>query len=148
MHHFSNNGGFSHKEQWPDLQKQYLYLFFPSLHLKMKHPFLTNGFSCIKGLRLKDIQVPDVVIYGSTKGVTLNCSYDLEDDDLYSIKWFKQHTQNGRETGHDNSSSRADVSSWNEFYRFQPSLDIKEDYPDTQVYRTKGIHVDVSSFLL
>ncbi|RWS27626.1 beat protein-like protein, partial [Leptotrombidium deliense] len=46
----------------------------------------------------------------------LNCSYDLEDDILYSIKWYK----NGIE-----------------FYRFIPSDGPKE-------YKLNGIYLDMS----
>ena len=74
--------------------------------------------------------MPDRSVYG--EGVTLNCSFDLEEDDLYSIKWFQQRSHRGS-------------VDWDEFYRFQPKS--KSD-ADIQVYPTKGINVDVSHVII
>ncbi|RWS18488.1 beat protein-like protein, partial [Leptotrombidium deliense] len=49
--------------------------------------------------------------------VWLNCSYDLETDQLYSIKWYRNDQ---------------------EFYRYLPN-----DYPPAQVFTTKGLRVNV-----
>ena len=67
-------------------------------------------------LRLRELLVPAVVIRG--EAVWLNCSYDLENEKLYSIKWHKD-----------------DV----EFYRYLP-----EDIPPGQTYHVDGVHLDVS----
>lgn len=48
----------------------------------------------------------------------LNCSYDLENDKLYSIKWHKDNV---------------------EFYRYLPA-----DTPPGQKYELAGIHLEVS----
>ncbi|EEC10999.1 beat protein, putative [Ixodes scapularis] len=48
----------------------------------------------------------------------LNCSYDLERDQLYSIKWYKNNV---------------------EIYRYLPS-----ETPRVKVYNMPGIHIDVS----
>lgn len=37
-----------------------------------------------------DIQLPSIAIFG--KEAKLNCTYELEQDQLYSIKWF--HNEN------------------------------------------------------
>lgn len=49
---------------------------------------------------------------------TLKCSYDLEDDILYSVKWYRGPR---------------------EFYRFTPS-----ERPNTKVFPFDGLTVDVS----
>lgn len=61
--------------------------------------------------------VPAVVLRG--EAVWLNCSFDLENEKLYSVKWHKD-----------------DV----EFYRYLP-----EDIPPAQTYHVEGVHLDVSS---
>jgi len=92
---------------------------------------------------MKEMQVPDVVPYSSSKGVSLNCSYDLEEDDLYSIKWFKERSsdrrRNNRRRMNATSYSQQNSITWDEFYRFLPKND-----PQTQIYSTLGVHVDVS----
>ncbi|RWS20178.1 cell adhesion molecule 2-like protein [Leptotrombidium deliense] len=55
-------------------------------------------------------------------GFWLNCSYDLENDGLYSIKWFKLN-----------------ASGSNEFYRFLPN-----EIPQIQVYNSTGVYFDQS----
>lgn len=52
--------------------------------------------------------------------VTLGCDYDLEDDPLYSVKWYRDSA---------------------EFYRYVP----KEE-PPTRVFPLPGLHVDVSLY--
>ncbi|XP_054709141.1 uncharacterized protein LOC129218844 [Uloborus diversus] len=49
--------------------------------------------------------------------VWLKCDFDLEGDDLYSVKWYKNHV---------------------EFYRYQP-----RDRPPGQTYRLSGTFVDL-----
>ena len=75
---------------------------------------ILNFFSLLSGvltLRLTRVDVPSSVIMGDP--VWLNCSYDLENDDLYSIKWY-----------HSNGESHS-----NEFYRWLP-----KDNPPGQSY--------------
>lgn len=55
-----------------------------------------------------------------------NCSYDLENEPLYSIKWFKRNNEVKEE------------GVWSEFYRFIPNDDeVKKSYP------MKGVKVDL-----
>ncbi|GFQ87212.1 c2-set_2 domain-containing protein [Trichonephila clavata] len=68
-----------------------------------------------KSLKLRDFSVPAVVMRGDP--VWLNCSYDLERDKLYSIKWHKNNV---------------------EFYRYLPA-----DYPPGQKYELPGIFLDL-----
>ncbi|XP_075547684.1 uncharacterized protein LOC142582172 isoform X2 [Dermacentor variabilis] len=68
------------------------------------------------GLRLLRLDVPSVARRGEP--VWLNCSYDLERDQLYSIKWYKNNV---------------------EIYRYLPS-----ETPRVKVYNMPGIHIDVS----
>ncbi|UYV62699.1 hypothetical protein LAZ67_2001614 [Cordylochernes scorpioides] len=67
-------------------------------------------------LRLSRLEVPSAVVLGEP--AWLNCSYDLESDELYSVKWYKNNV---------------------EFYRFLPS-----DRPPGQKYDLKGVFVDLS----
>lgn len=62
------------------------------------------------------MKVPSAVIQG--RSMWLNCSYDLESDELYSVKWYKNDT---------------------EFYRYIP-----RDRPPAQNYDLPGVVVDVS----
>ncbi|XP_054707914.1 uncharacterized protein LOC129217610 [Uloborus diversus] len=70
----------------------------------------------VSSLKLREFSVPAVVMRGDA--VRLNCSYDLERDKLYSIKWHKNNV---------------------EFYRYLP-----EDTPPGQKYELAGIHLDLS----
>lgn len=63
------------------------------------------------------VTIPAAVSPGDT--VTLQCNYDLENDLLYSVKWYK-----GRQ----------------EFFRFIP-----KELPHTKVFPLPGINVDVSN---
>lgn len=68
------------------------------------------------GLRISMLDIPSPVLVGES--VELACSYDLEDDTLYSVKWYKN-----------------DV----EFYRYVP-----KDWPPGQFLPMPGVKVDVS----
>ncbi|XP_077564020.1 uncharacterized protein LOC144179514 [Haemaphysalis longicornis] len=68
------------------------------------------------GLRLLRLDVPSVARRGEP--IWLNCSYDLERDQLYSVKWYKNNV---------------------EIYRYLPS-----ETPRVKVYNMPGIHIDVS----
>ncbi|XP_013776703.2 uncharacterized protein LOC106461429 [Limulus polyphemus] len=69
----------------------------------------------LHGLRLLDLEVPSVVESGDP--VWLNCSFDLEHDDLYSVKWYKNSV---------------------EFYRYLP----KEE-PRAHQYELPGVYIDL-----
>ncbi|XP_067143377.1 irregular chiasm C-roughest protein-like isoform X1 [Centruroides vittatus] len=69
----------------------------------------------VLGLRLSKLEVPGVVVHGEP--VWLNCSFDIETDELYSIKWYKNNL---------------------EFYRYLPS-----DHPPAQKYDLLGIYLDL-----
>ncbi|GFS94575.1 uncharacterized protein NPIL_83291 [Nephila pilipes] len=66
------------------------------------------------GLKLMSLDVPTAVMQGDS--IWLNCTLDLESDDLYSVKWYKD-----------------DV----EFYRHLP-----QDSPSGQKYDIPGIRLD------
>ncbi|XP_022248835.1 uncharacterized protein LOC106465265 [Limulus polyphemus] len=67
-------------------------------------------------LRLLRVEVPTAVRRGDS--VWLNCTYNLELDELYSVKWYKNNV---------------------EFYRYLPS-----DDPPAQKYDLLGVYVDLS----
>lgn len=71
-------------------------------------------------LRFTEIRVPNHTVRNST--VRLECFYDMEGDDLYSIKWYKD--------GH-------------EFFRYSPA-----ELPPIKVFPMAGVSVDVSAFRL
>lgn len=70
------------------------------------------------GLRLMALEVPQLVISGEE--TTLTCVFDLEDDTLYSIKWYRDDL---------------------EFFRYVPS-----DKPPNQFFPLQGLDIDVSIF--
>ena len=51
---------------------------------------------------------------------TLECKFDMEDDNLYSVKWYRNEA---------------------EFYRFVPN-----DRPKLQIFPQDGIRVEVSPY--
>ena len=57
------------------------------------------------------------------ESVWLNCSFDLQGEELYSIKWYKNSV---------------------EFYRFLP----KSDPPQPETLECEGIYIDVCKFIL
>ncbi|KAH8024390.1 hypothetical protein HPB51_022874 [Rhipicephalus microplus] len=75
---------------------------------------LLNSAGLCECLRLVRLDMPSAVIRGDP--LWLNCSFDLESDDLYSVKWYKNHR---------------------EFFRFLPS-----ENPPGQAYRLSGVYVD------
>ena len=48
-------------------------------------------FLLFTGLRLTHLSVPSVVLAGES--TWLNCSYDQGEDDLYSLKWYKDNVE-------------------------------------------------------
>ncbi|KAG8234399.1 hypothetical protein J437_LFUL015062 [Ladona fulva] len=82
----------------------------------MEHNSLCVCIFPASGLRDVRVAVPVAVRRGAR--VKLSCEYDLENAQLYSVKWY-----------------RGDQ----EFFRFVP-----RDEPHTQVFPHPGINVDVS----
>ncbi|CRL02803.1 CLUMA_CG015858, isoform A [Clunio marinus] len=81
---------------------------------------MANHFSCIitefsSALRMLEVRVPNYTVKDNT--VKLECHYDMEDEKLYSIKWYKD--------GH-------------EFYRYLP-----RDHPPATLFQQNGITVDL-----
>ncbi|XP_042896375.1 uncharacterized protein [Parasteatoda tepidariorum] len=74
----------------------------------------------VSGLRLARLDVPAAVVRG--EAAWLNCTYNLENDELYSVKWYKNNV---------------------EFYRFLPS-----DRPPGQKYDLQGVYVDLAQSAL
>ncbi|GIY37440.1 ig-like domain-containing protein [Caerostris darwini] len=67
------------------------------------------------GVRFAYLGVPGSVSRGDS--IWLDCGYDLEGDELYSVKWYKDNV---------------------EFYRFLPS-----DKPSAQMYSLDGVFLDL-----
>ena len=61
------------------------------------------------------LDIPSPTTQGES--VELTCSYDLDKDNLYSVKWYKDGL---------------------EFYRYVP-----KDWPSVQVLAIEGVRVDV-----
>ncbi|XP_050725557.1 cell adhesion molecule 1-like [Eriocheir sinensis] len=69
-----------------------------------------------RGLRVSRVVVPEREVEGGA--VQLQCEYDLEGDDLYSLKWYKDDK---------------------EFFRYVPA-----DSPPIQVFSVPGVTVDAA----
>lgn len=67
-------------------------------------------------LRMTSIDVPEYQV--ADESVALKCNFDMEGDELYSVKWYKDGS---------------------EFYRFVP-----KDRPASQVYALPGVRVDLN----
>ncbi|KAH9406483.1 hypothetical protein TYRP_013463, partial [Tyrophagus putrescentiae] len=84
----------------------------------MKHLILLQSW-CLDhratALKITLLDIPSPLSIGDSG--ELICNYDLEDNTLYSFKWYKDGI---------------------EFYRYVP-----RDYPQTQYLKMAGIHVDV-----
>lgn len=70
----------------------------------------------ILSLRLTEVRIPNHTVRNST--ARLECHYDMDGEELYSVKWYKD--------GH-------------EFYRY-----IQRNMPPALVFELPGINVDVS----
>ena len=68
-------------------------------------------------LRMMELLIPQHVVRGQM--VRLECSFNLDSEILYSVKWYKDG---------------------NEFYRYVP-----KDKPPVLVFPLPGVTVDVSS---
>lgn len=71
-------------------------------------------------LRLTEVRIPNHTVRNST--ARLECHYDMDGEDLYSVKWYKD--------GH-------------EFYRYVP-----RNMPPALVFPLPGVNVDVSLKML
>lgn len=69
-------------------------------------------------LKIIRVTVPSYRVRGQT--TILECEFNLEDDKLYSVKWYRDNE---------------------EFYRFLPKYD-----PPKQAFKLEGIKVDVSKY--
>ena len=91
-----------------------MYFFVPKLYLIYFH--LLSG---VTSVRLLKLSVPGHKFVGD-EGI-LTCRFDLEGEELYSVKWYKDG---------------------DEFYRFIPG----ERDQKVTVFQLSGVHVDVSFF--
>lgn len=71
-------------------------------------------------LRLTEVRIPNHTVRNST--ARLECHYNMDGQDLYSVKWYKD--------GH-------------EFYRYVPG-----NMPPALVFPLPGVRVDVSSIYI
>lgn len=78
--------------------------------------FCTVFISGVTSLHIVDFRVPSLVV--RNQNVRLECTYDMDGEILYSVKWYKDGQ---------------------EFYRFVP-----RDHPQTQWFSQMGVTVDVS----
>uniref|UniRef100_T1KW42 Ig-like domain-containing protein n=1 Tax=Tetranychus urticae TaxID=32264 RepID=T1KW42_TETUR len=74
-------------------------------------------------LKIKSIYVPKAITIGES--AWLNCSYELENDNLYSIIWFKANL-------HD-----INLKDKKQFYRYVHNQD-----PPASTYETPGVYID------
>ena len=74
------------------------------------------SFAGIKALRMKELVIPKHVVRG--QNVKLECSFSLDNVNLYSVKWYKDG---------------------NEFYRYLPG-----EKPPVLTFSLPGVTVDVS----
>jgi hypothetical protein len=70
----------------------------------------------VLSLKLLRVVIPPYILHGEV--ALLQCQYELENDRLYSVKWYKDNE---------------------EFYRFMPNAT-----PRKHSYLLEGIRVDVS----
>lgn len=84
------------------------------LFLWQSHPLSTD--LTVSGLGMVHVTIPTAIQSG--RNAIMTCDYELEDDDLYSVKWYK-----GKR----------------EFFRFTP-----KEIPSIKLFKFPGIRVDVS----
>ncbi|KAF2893814.1 hypothetical protein ILUMI_12359, partial [Ignelater luminosus] len=70
--------------------------------------------SILKGLKFERIDIPQSLSPGDV--AELLCNYELGNDDLYAVKWYKDGA---------------------EFYRFNP-----KEQPQASSYKLEGVNVD------
>jgi len=76
--------------------------------------------SFISNIKLLNVRIANHTVLGSS--TKLECTYDLEGENLYSVKWYK----NG-----------------DEFFRYLP-----KSKPNIQVFEKRGIYIDVSNRII
>ncbi|GFR01535.1 uncharacterized protein TNCT_145051 [Trichonephila clavata] len=74
------------------------------------------GFSWSMSVSVTELRVPSMAVLGES--VTLVCSYDLGNEELYVVKWYKDEL---------------------EFYRFEP-----KDHNQSVYFPQPGINIDLS----
>jgi len=74
----------------------------------------------VSGLGMVHIQIPNAIQSG--RNAIMTCDYELENDDLYAVKWYK-----GKR----------------EFFRYTP-----KEIPPIKIFKLPGIRVDVSFSIL
>jgi hypothetical protein len=70
----------------------------------------------VSGLGMVHVTIPNAIQSG--RNAIMTCDYELENDDLYSVKWYK-----GKR----------------EFFRYTP-----KEIPSIKIFKLPGIRVDVS----
>lgn len=70
----------------------------------------------VSNIKLLDVRIANHTVLGSS--TTLECTYDLQGENLYSVKWYKDG---------------------DEFFRYLP-----KSVPEIQVFEKQGIYIDVS----
>jgi hypothetical protein len=70
----------------------------------------------VSGLGMVHVSIPNAIQSG--RNAIMTCDYELENDDLYSVKWYK-----GKR----------------EFFRYTP-----KEIPSIKIFKLPGIRVDVS----
>lgn len=70
----------------------------------------------VSSLGMVSVTIPNAIQSG--RNAIMTCDYELEDDDLYSVKWYK-----GKR----------------EFFRYTP-----KEIPSIKIFKLPGIRVDVS----
>ncbi|XP_030761169.1 uncharacterized protein LOC115886213 isoform X2 [Sitophilus oryzae] len=86
------------------------------LYYLLVFAFLKAVTSAGAGLKWVRVNVPQYRVPGEV--AQLQCDYDLGNDTLYSVKWYKEHE---------------------EFYRFVPKA-----LPPANSYKVDGVHVDMT----
>lgn len=76
--------------------------------------------SFISNLKLLNVRIANHTVLGAS--TTLKCTYDLEGENLYSVKWYKDG---------------------DEFFRYLP-----KSTPKIQVFERDGIYIDVSNRIM
>ena len=75
-------------------------------HIIIIHSILFSSLPVITtSVKLSQMNVPEIVYHGES--TWLNCSYDLQNEPLYSVKWFKK-----------NENEVKEEYIWSEIYRF------------------------------
>nr|XP_018897727.1 PREDICTED: cell adhesion molecule 2-like [Bemisia tabaci]XP_018897728.1 PREDICTED: cell adhesion molecule 2-like [Bemisia tabaci] len=92
--------------------KDGLMLFLFPLHFILTSVFIAQGVGGLKDIR---VEVPQYRVRG--EDAVLKCHYDLENDSLYAVKWYKENE---------------------EFYRF-----VQRAHPQITSYRVEGIKIDL-----